>query len=155
MNTSFRGLKPASASASKVGRGNQKENTQPELLLGHALRRIGLHFSRHDQRLPGRPDFVFPKSRVAVFCDGDFWHGRRWVSRKRRLRIGHNAPYWVAKIRRNISRDRKQSREIRQLGWRVYRVWESDVRADPIRVALRIAAVVSDGARGTEQPLSR
>jgi DNA mismatch endonuclease (patch repair protein) len=76
--------------------------------------------------------------RVAVFCDGDFWHGRSWQQRKAQLASGWNAEYWVAKIGRNRQRDRIVNRQLSGLGWGVVRVWESDVRRDPGRVARKI-----------------
>jgi G:T-mismatch repair DNA endonuclease (very short patch repair protein) len=68
---------------------------------------------------PARPDIVFAGQRIAIFCDGDFWHGRQWVKRRRRLERGSNASYWVAKIRRNIERDRQINRTLRRRGWTV------------------------------------
>ena len=81
---------------------------------------------------------VFARARTVVFVDGDFWHGRRWRERRERLVVGTNAEYWVAKIERNRKRDRINARQLRQLGWTVIRVWESEVRRDPHAVALAI-----------------
>lgn len=135
---SYAGLSPASEAASRVGRGNTKQGTRPERLLEAALLRLGLSFQTHVTHLPGNPDIIFPETQVAVFCDGDFWHGRRWAARKARLARGANAEYWLAKIARNRARDRLVGRELRALGWRVVRVWESDVRKDAERVARAI-----------------
>jgi DNA mismatch endonuclease Vsr len=143
---SFRGLKPSSRLASRVGQGNVRENTKPELVLSRALRRLGLLFTMHDPVLPGRPDFVFSKQRVTVFCDGDFWHGRKWAPRRRKLARGHNAEYWVQKIEGNIERDRQARLALSRLGWRVCRVWGSDVLVGPERAARRVAAFLSLGA---------
>lgn len=136
---SFRGLRSTSDAASRVGRGNKKRGTRPEMLLRKALWRMGYRYRLHNTTLPGTPDIVFPRQKVAVFCDGDFWHGRRWAERKSKLAEGANASYWVAKIQRNRSRDREVSRALRQLGWNVVRIWESDVRRDPERAARRVA----------------
>lgn len=73
-----------------------------------------------------------------MFCDGDFWHGRNWLQRKRRLAAGWNAAYWVAKIERNRVRDRTVTIALRRLGWRVIRVWEGDVQRDPQRIAAKV-----------------
>ncbi len=145
--SSFRGFKPSSPSASAVGKSNIRENTKPEVILSRALKRIHLPFATHDGTLPGCPDFVFRTEKVAVFCDGDFWHGRRWSARRRKLARGHNSSYWIAKIQGNITRDGKTRRRLRRLGWKVLRVWESDVLTDPLGVAERVAAVVE----GTER----
>jgi DNA mismatch endonuclease (patch repair protein) len=136
---SYAGHSPASEVASRVGRGNTKKGTRPERLLEAALLRLGLTFDSHVSGLPGNPDIVFREMKVAVFCDGDFWHGRRWPERKAKLSRGANAEYWLAKIGRNRARDREVGRELRALGWRVVRVWESDVRMDADRVARTVA----------------
>jgi len=136
---SYAGRSPASAAASRVGRGNTKVGTRPERLLRAALRRLGLNFRYQAGQLLGAPDILFPQEQIAVFCDGDFWHGRRWPERKVKLMRGTNAAYWVAKIARNRARDRSIGRVLRALGWRVIRVWETDVCRNPDRVARAIA----------------
>jgi DNA mismatch endonuclease (patch repair protein) len=68
---------------------------------------------------------------VVVFCDGDFWHGRDWLRRRRKLVAGANAAYWVAKIAANIARDRRNTRLLRHQGWTVVRLWETDILARP------------------------
>lgn len=129
---SYRGLRPASGTASRVARASSgKRDTKPELLLRRAVRRTGLRYSIDVASLPGRPDLVFSAARLAVFCDGDFWHGRRLARRISRLEVGHNAPYWVAKIKSNVDRDRRTNRALRDSGWKVLRFWESDVVAHP------------------------
>jgi DNA mismatch endonuclease (patch repair protein) len=140
---SFRGLRPTTPSASRVGRGNKRCGTRPERILRAALRRLGLRHRINNGELPGRPDIVFPTQKLAVFCDGDFWHGRGWRRRRARLAGGSNARYWVAKILGNRARDRRVSRSLKRLGWRVVRVWESDVRVDAGRLARRIARLLA------------
>jgi DNA mismatch endonuclease (patch repair protein) len=92
--------------------------------------------------LPGRPDIVFPRRRVVVFCDGDFWHGRQLRRRLKRLAKGHNAQYWVAKVQRNVERDRKQQAELERAGWLVLRYWETDILRDPCGVANAAARAI-------------
>jgi DNA mismatch endonuclease (patch repair protein) len=77
-----------------------------------------------------------------VFCDGDFWHGRDWEERREKLKAGANAEYWVAKIGRNIERDRKQEALLRESGWVVLRFWESEILADTEGVAGRVLAAL-------------
>ena len=136
---SFRGLAPTTAAASRVGSANIRSLTSPERLLGMALRRLGLRYRANDDSLPGKPDIVFKKHKVAVFCDGDFWHARYWAKRRVHLARGSNSRYWVAKILGNRRRDRAVSRALMQLGWSVVRVWEGDVRNDAASIALRIS----------------
>jgi DNA mismatch endonuclease (patch repair protein) len=135
---SFRGLLPSSVHASRVAKANKKKDTLPEKLLRSALSRRGTRYRLHDLRLPGVPDLILPGARTVVFVDGDFWHGRRWGERRKRLLLGANATYWVPKIERNRARDRANARRLRRLGWTVVRVWESEVRSDADQVAREI-----------------
>jgi DNA mismatch endonuclease (patch repair protein) len=118
-------------------------NTRCELALRRELSRRGLRYRLHYTRLPGRPDIVFPKQRLVIFCDGDFWHGRDLSARLAKLVRGHNATYWVAKVQRNVERDRRQTRTLEESGWVVLRYWETDVLgrtneiADQVVTALR------------------
>jgi DNA mismatch endonuclease (patch repair protein) len=137
----FAGLAARSKATSRVGAANRKKNTAPEILLRKALAANGLRFVVHATDLPGCPDLVIRRYRIAVFCDGDFWHGRRWSVRKKKLAIGWNGEYWVAKIERNRRRDRIVTRALRKLGWRVVRVWEGDVRRNPERAVAKILRV--------------
>lgn len=131
----FSGLAARSAATSRVGAANRKKNTAPEILLRKALSANGVRFVLHAKDLPGCPDLVFRRHRVAVFCDGDFWHGRGWRARKVKLATGWNASYWIAKIERNRKHDREVLRLLRSRGWTVLRFWETDVRRDPSAVA--------------------
>jgi DNA mismatch endonuclease (patch repair protein) len=83
-------------------------------------------------------------ARVAVFCDGDFWHGRNWRRLKAALQRRANATYWVPKIAANRARDQRTRSEIRRQGWHVIRVWETDVNKDPNSVAMFIRDHVRD-----------
>jgi DNA mismatch endonuclease (patch repair protein) len=99
------------------------------------LWRAGARFRKDVGSLPGRPDIVFPRARLVVFCDGDFWHGKDWPARRRKLARGTNAPYWVAKIEANRARDRRHTAQLEADGWTVLRVWESAIHEAPERVA--------------------
>ena len=121
---------PASPLASEIKKKNRSRDTKAEMLLRRALWKQGLRYRLHDATLPGKPDIIFAKARVVIFCDGDFWHGRNWRSRKAKLARGANARYWLAKIESNIRRDRKSNRELQRLGWIVLRFWETDILQD-------------------------
>lgn len=141
---SFEGLRPSSESASKAARGaSAKTNTRCELALRRALWRTGLRYRLHVSTLHGRPDLVFPRARLAIFCDGDFWHGRDLEQRLERLGRGHNSTYWVAKVRRNVERDARHTKALEAEGWAVLRVWESEILRDPRHCADQIAAIVA------------
>lgn len=132
---SYKGLRPASASASHAARGSSKKtDTRCELTLRRALWAAGCRYRKNVSALPGRPDIVFPGAKVAIFCDGDFWHGRDWESRRQKLGRGTNAHYWLGKIQRNIERDRQNTTHLQKMGWKVLRFWGSQIGADPSAV---------------------
>jgi DNA mismatch endonuclease Vsr len=102
----------------------------------------GLRYRLHVLGLPGSPDIVFTKRQVVVFCDGDFWHGRDLNRRLAKLATGHNATYWLAKVQRNVERDRRQTGALEALGWTVLRFWETDILCRADYVADQIIAVI-------------
>ena len=109
------------------------KNTKPELMLRKALWKDNLRYRVNYKKLPGKPDIVFTKSRVVVFCDGDFWHGHNWAIRKYSSledELRHYSKEWAEKIKRNVRRDERVNKELEVLGWRVIRIWESDIKAD-------------------------
>lgn len=140
---SFAGLHPSSRNASAAARGaSSKANTRCELALRRELWRRGFRYRVNVSDLPGRPDIVFPKRRLVIFCDGDFWHGRDLQQRLAKLSRGHNATYWVSKVRRNVERDRQQTRMLQEAGWTVLRIWETDLLGRVEKVADEVAAAL-------------
>ncbi len=132
--------------------GNRAEDTGPERRLRQKLWRLGLRYRKNVRSLPGKPDVVFSRARVTVFCDGDFWHGRDWGVLKKKLLRRANAGYWTAKIATNMDRDSRHTHELQKLGWEVIRVWETDINSDPACVAEKIQRVV---AERTPKPYGR
>lgn len=101
-----------------------------EVLVFDEMRRRGLHFQRHYARAPGVPDIARPRKKIAIFLDGDFWHGRdinRVIDQR-----GADSD-WVKKLQRNIERDAQNNRDLAELGWSVLRVWDSDLRRKSTR----------------------
>lgn len=146
--SSYKGLSAASPRASRIASaGSAKRDTRPEVLLRQALWRAGLRYRVDVGSLPGRPDVAIPAARLAVFCDGDFWHGRDLRSRLKKLASGHNAHYWVTKIKGNVDRDRRVDRLLNDFGWAVLRLWERDVLADPEQAARAVLRVVRSRRR--------
>ena len=139
---SFSGLKPASERSSRAKRHNRRTDTQHEKMLRRELWRIGLRYRKNVEALPGKLDIVFVGARVAVFCDGDFWHGGNWKELKSKLCQGTNAEYWLSKIESNIERDRLNNMLIEADGWSVLRLWETDIKRDPQAAAESVKEVV-------------
>lgn len=143
---SYKEFHAASERASAAARGaSRKQDTKCEITLRKALWHAGARYRKNVSTLPGKPDIVFPGARVVVFCDGDFWHGRDWEKRRRKLAQGSNSDYWIAKIERNKERDRENSEKLEELGWRVLRVWETDVNNDVFGVVEKILQLLRVG----------
>ena len=139
---SFKGLKPANGLSSSVKKANKSIGTSPELKLWRELRKLHLQFKNNVDCLPGRPDIVFSRNKLAVFCDGDFWHGRDWRRLRRKLLNAHNGKYWAAKIERNIVRDKDVEIALNGDGWRVIRFWETDINRKSARIAEEISELL-------------
>jgi DNA mismatch endonuclease (patch repair protein) len=146
---SYKTFRPASQRASESLARNKSTDTKCERLLRSALWRMGFRFRKNVRDLPGRPDIVFRGQRIVVFCDGDFWHGRNWIQRRRKLVNGANSSYWIAKIRSNIERDKRHDASLRKLGWTVVRLWEKDILADVHGAASFVARKL--GGRASQQ----
>lgn len=99
-----------------------------ETLLAKALWRRGYRYRKNDRTLPGSPDIAILKHHIAVFVDGEFWHGKNWQTRRERLR--HNREYWIEKIEENIARDQRNDALLLQKGWIPVHFWEKDVLRD-------------------------
>jgi len=140
-------LRPASAASSNAKKRNRKTDTAHEVALRKSVWRLGLRYRKNARTVLGVPDLVFPRQRVAVFCDGDFWHGRKWKRLSSQLVNGANASYWCAKILSNIQRDRRVTRTLRREGWTVLRFWESEIKKKPDAVAAHIRDVVAARAQ--------
>lgn len=130
--------------------------TGPERALFRLLRAFGLRHRRHARDLPGTPDAVVPSAKLALFVDGDFWHGRRWF--RDGIAPASNRAFWVGKFEGNRRRDRRADRALRRLGWRPLRIWETDLAGRPEQAArriLRAARPRPDDAPRTRRPASR
>jgi DNA mismatch endonuclease (patch repair protein) len=141
--------------SSKVKQSNRAVDTKAELLLRRTVWTLGLRYRKNVSTLPGKPDLVFPSERVAVFCDGDFWHGRDWRQLKDLLERRANPRYWIPKIDANRRRDALRRRALRRAGWTVLSLWETDILRYPDAVAAKVAALVLSRrvkATATERP---
>jgi DNA mismatch endonuclease, patch repair protein len=114
--------------------------------LRRAVWRQGVRYRLHRRDLPGKPDLTFAAARVAVFVDGDFWHGRNWATRRVKLASGANSEYWIPKIEANMERDARQQAALQAGGWCVLRFWETDVLRDPDRIASLVVDTVRSRA---------
>lgn len=117
-----------------------KGNSLTELRLIAIMKRFRITGWRRNIKLPGKPDFVFRQARVVIFVDGDFWHGNPKCYRLPKS----NIEYWKQKIEGNVARDKRNTRTLRSLGWRVIRIWQSAL-CDEEAVAAKISAAMVRG----------
>jgi DNA mismatch endonuclease (patch repair protein) len=102
------------------------KNTKPELLLRKALWKKGVRYRLDNKKLPGKPDVSIQKYKLAIFIDGEFWHGYNWDERKGSIKS--NRGFWVPKIERNMQRDREVNRQLNTMGYTVFRFWEKEIK---------------------------
>lgn len=117
------------------------ENTRPEVLLRRLLWQEGIRYRKNWKALPGKPDIAITKYKIAIFVDGEFWHGKaynggdyeghKYHSLKEQLEHGNNTEFWKNKIERNMQRDLEVEAELNGLGWKVIRFWSKDVLKCP------------------------
>jgi DNA mismatch endonuclease (patch repair protein) len=123
----------------------KSKNTRPEIALRKALWHQGFRFRVNYKALPGKPDIVFAKAKIAVFCDGDYWHGHNWALRGLKdldEELSRYSEFWANKIRRNIQRDEEVNRLLADMGWRVIRVWESEIIKDISSCTQKISSLL-------------
>lgn len=112
----------------------KSKNTGIEVMLRKELWRRGIRgYRKNYKKLPGKPDIVFTKQKVAIFCDSEFWHGYDWENQKKRFDT--NREFWIEKIEKNIERDRKVDRELQKYGWVVLRFWGKQIKKNPQNIA--------------------
>lgn len=110
----------------------KSKNTKPELLIFEALKKKKIKFKKHFS-IAGKPDVAFPKEKIAVFIDGEFWHGRYFSKIKSKL-----SEFWIKKITDNKKRDSRNRRLLKKEGWTVIRLWGDDIEKNGIREVNKI-----------------
>jgi DNA mismatch endonuclease (patch repair protein) len=104
------------------------KNTKPELLFRKALWAKGVRYRVNSKQLPGRPDVSIKKYKLAIFIDGEFWHGYDWDEKKSKIKS--NRGFWMPKIERNMQRDKEVNQQLYDLGYTVFRFWEKEIKTD-------------------------
>ena len=113
-----------------------------EMMLAKALWHRGYRYRKNFKKLPGSPDIAIMKYNIAVFVDGEFWHGKDWEQRKMRLKS--NRDYWIEKIEENMARDFRNDNLLIQMGWTPIHFWEKDVLRDLENCVTTIVELVLD-----------
>ena len=119
----------------------RSKNTKPEILLRKELWRRGLRYRKNCKQVYGKPDLVFLRKQIAVFIDGEFWHGYNFEETKNRLKS--NKEFWIEKIERNMERDFEITQFLIEQGWAVLRFWDFEIENDLFRCADKIERAVN------------
>lgn len=119
------------------------KNGKAESLLAKCLWHKGLRYRKNYKKLPGSPDIAILKYHIAVFVDGEFWHGKDWQIRKGRL--NKNREYWIEKIEENIARDKRDNERLESEGWQFIHFWEKDVLKDVEQCVSEIEELIYRG----------
>ena len=110
------------------------KNTKPEETVRKYLFSQGFRYRKNDKRLPGKPDIVLPKYKTVIFVNGCFWHKHEGC--KYFVWPKNNSEFWKEKIESNVTRDKKQLEELRQLGWKIIVVWECQLKKKNLQETL-------------------
>lgn len=112
----------------------RSKHTKVEVSLRKKVWNSRMRYRLHCKKLPGKPDFVFPSKKIAVFVDGCFWHGCPKCYRKPK----NNKKYWEWKLKYNKDRDKKHNKELRKMGWRALHFWEHEIKKSPDKCVEKI-----------------
>jgi DNA mismatch endonuclease (patch repair protein) len=126
----------------RIMRAVKGRDTKPEIAVRRLAHRLGYRFRLHRPDLPGKPDLAFPGRKAAIYVNGCFWHGHACKCGARVPKA--NRSYWMAKIARNMKRDRVNLRRLRSLGWRGLVIWECAIK-DGARLAAKIRRFLDQG----------
>jgi len=122
----------------------RSKDSLAEIALRKALWRLGIRFRKNVKDVFGTPDIAVSGLKVAIFCDGEFWHGKKLLEGEIPKQ---NRRFWVEKLKRNIERDKIVNRELKGKGWAVIRFWEKDILKNPQKMALKVSVII-DRRRG-------
>ena len=126
----------------------KSKDTSIEVSLRRVLWKKGYRYRKNYSALPGKPDIVLIKYRIAIFCDGELFHGKNWEILKPRLLKGNNPDFWVKKIERNMKRDDENDKKLLFLGWTVIHFWGNDILKNTDQCVKVIEEVIFDDLIG-------
>ncbi|MBQ4913485.1 very short patch repair endonuclease [Maribacter sp. MMG018] len=112
------------------------KNTKPEMAFRKALFAVGYRYRIDYKKLIGKPDIALNKYKTVIFIDGEYWHGYNWEERKPKIKT--NREFWVAKIERNIQRDQEVNAKLKEMGYTIFRFWESEIKKDLERCLTKV-----------------
>ena len=122
----------------------KSSDTKIEVLLRKALWQKGYRYRKNYRELPGKPDIALTKYKVAIFCDGEFFHGKDWEGLKPRPEQSNHSEFWISKISRNREQDDEVNKQLLFLGWTVIRFWGNDIKKNTDECIKVIEEVIFD-----------
>ena len=120
------------------------KNTKIEVLLRRELWKRGYRYRKNYDKLPGHPDIALIKYKIAIFCDGEFFHGKDWEVLKPKLKNSNNSEFWISKISRNKDHDNEVNKKLLFEGWTVIRFWGNDIKKHPEECIKTIEETILD-----------
>jgi len=127
-------------------------DTKIEVALAKFLFARGHRYRKNDKTVFGKPDLTFKKLKIAVFVDGEFWHGKDWDSTKNRLKT--NQEFWYKKIERNIERDKEVNQKLLENGWTTLRFWGNDIKKDLLNCAIEVENAINEAKMNLKEKIS-
>lgn len=127
------------------------KDTKIEVILRKALWSKGYRYRKNYKKLPGSPDIALTKYKIAIFCDGEFFHGKDWDTLKKRLEKSNNSEFWINKISRNIERDDEINKKLDFEGWTVIRFWGEDIKKHTDECVKVVEETIFDSMEFEEQ----
>lgn len=131
---------------------NKSTGTKPELLLAKALFAKGHRYRKNDKTVFGKPDLTFKKIKLAIFVDGEFWHGKDWSERKNDHKT--NQEFWNKKITRNIERDKGVNENLEKQGWTILRFWAKDIEKNLVSCTIKVEETIRDLKMNLKEKIS-
>ena len=128
---------------------NKSKGTKLEFLFGKLLCNAGIRYRKNDKSVTSNPDFVIKNAMIAIFCNGEFWHGRKWEERKNDHKS--NCDFWYSKIERNIRRDKEVNEQLKAQGWTVFRFWETEITKESDKCLNRILNYMNAKTKATDK----
>ena len=119
------------------------KNTKPEMLFRKALWHKGVRYRVNSKKFPGKPDVSIQKYKLAIFIDGEFWHGYNWDKKKETIKS--NRGFWIPKIERNIQRDKEVNQKLAEMDYTVFRFWEKEIKNELDNCINDILAFITSG----------
>lgn len=118
----------------------KSSNSEIENILRNSLWTKGYRYRKNFKKIFGKPDIVFLKLKIAVFCDSEFWHGKDWKNKKEKIKS--NKDFWIKKIEGNIKRDREVNKILQKEGWIVLRFWGKDIKKNTKKCVFKIEKTI-------------